>query len=214
MRPKPIVIYGAGGHGRETAQLLRDIIAVDARFVLKGFLDDDRSRHGARCGDLEILGGAEWLVASPDALVALGMGSPRAKCALVERLALAADRYPTLVHPSVLLGERVSLGPGSQLHAGCIATIDIEIEAYVTVNRRVDVSHDNRVERYATLAPSVSLTGKVRVGAGADLGARVTVIPGVSIGAWSVVGAGAVVIRDIPPHATAVGVPARVISDE
>jgi acetyltransferase-like isoleucine patch superfamily enzyme len=53
--------------------------------------------------------------------------------------------------------------------------------------------------------------GRVLVQDGAFLGAHVVVLPGVTIGTGAVIGAGAVVTRDIPPHAVAVGVPARVI---
>lgn len=43
------------------------------------------------------------------------------------------------------------------------------------------------------------------------IGANVTIIDGVTIGDGAVVGAGAVVVKDIPPYAVAVGVPAKVI---
>jgi acetyltransferase-like isoleucine patch superfamily enzyme len=46
---------------------------------------------------------------------------------------------------------------------------------------------------------------------GAWIGAGAAVLDGVRIGRGAVVGANAVVTRDVPPHAVAVGVPARVI---
>jgi acetyltransferase-like isoleucine patch superfamily enzyme len=42
------------------------------------------------------------------------------------------------------------------------------------------------------------------------IGANVTVLDGVHIGDGAVIGAGAVVVKDIPPYAIAVGVPAEV----
>jgi len=45
----------------------------------------------------------------------------------------------------------------------------------------------------------------------ASIGANATILPGVRIGRGAMVGAGAVVTRDVPPHATVVGNPARVI---
>lgn len=43
------------------------------------------------------------------------------------------------------------------------------------------------------------------------IGANVTVLDGVTIGNGAVIGAGAVVVKDIPPYAIAVGVPAKVV---
>lgn len=43
------------------------------------------------------------------------------------------------------------------------------------------------------------------------IGANVTIIDGATIGDGAVIGAGAVVVKDIPPYAVAVGVPAKVI---
>lgn len=51
----------------------------------------------------------------------------------------------------------------------------------------------------------------IRVGDGAWLGAGAKILDGVEVGAHAVVGAGAVVRESVPAHATAVGVPARIV---
>lgn len=51
----------------------------------------------------------------------------------------------------------------------------------------------------------------VRVGNGADIGVNAVLLPGVTVGEGAIVGAGAVVTRDIPAHAVAAGVPAKVL---
>ena len=120
--------------------------------------------------------------------------------------------FPVLIHPAVPRFARVSLGEGTQVHAGTILTVDATIGAFVILNRHVDISHDCRIDDYATLAPSVSLAGNVHIRVGADLGIRSSCIPSVHVGEWSRIGAGAVVVRDIPAGETAIGVPARVLS--
>jgi acetyltransferase EpsM len=58
------------------------------------------------------------------------------------------------------------------------------------------------------------LCGTVTVGSGCLICAGATIIPNLTIGADSIVGAGSTVIRDLPDRITAVGSPARIISQE
>jgi sugar O-acyltransferase (sialic acid O-acetyltransferase NeuD family) len=211
--PTSVVVYGTGGHGRETALLIASMIDAGAPWRLLGFLDDNVARHGDVIGALPVLGGAEFLAHRRGLIdVALGVGNPRARRALVERLRPMTRAFPVLIHPEVPRFDRVRVGEGVQIHAGTILTTDIVIGAHVILNRHVDVSHDCRLDDFATLAPAVTLAGNVHVAAGADLGARSTCIPGVTVGAWTTIGAGAVVTRDIPDGSTAVGVPARLLA--
>ena len=210
----PFVIYGAGGHGRETAYLVQTLINAGAPWQLVGFVDDDPARHGTMVGGLPVHGGMEYIVRhSGECLIALGIGNPALKRSIVERVNAYARGFPILVHPSVVLNDRITIHQGTQLHAGTIATVDITIGSFVTCNRRVDISHDCIIDDFATIAPAVTLTGAVHIGAGADIGAAATCIPAVRIGEGSIVGAGAVVTRDVPAHVTAVGVPARVVKE-
>jgi serine O-acetyltransferase len=58
----------------------------------------------------------------------------------------------------------------------------------------------------------VTLTDGVRLGGHVDIGAGAKIVRPVSIGDHANVGANAVVLEDVPAGATAVGVPARVLS--
>ncbi|MCC6244311.1 MAG: acetyltransferase [Gemmatimonadaceae bacterium] len=209
----PILIYGAGGHARETALLIDAMIEAGTPWTLRGFLSDDAAQHGRDIDGRRVLGNHTLLEQQPgEFLVALGIGDGRTRHALVERTRASARGFPVLMHPSVPRCARVSFGEGTQVHAGTILTVDAHVGAFVILNRRVDVSHDCVIGDFATLAPSVSLAGGVRIGVGAELGIRAACIPSVSVGDWARIGAGAVVVRDIPCGETAVGVPARCLS--
>lgn len=56
--------------------------------------------------------------------------------------------------------------------------------------------------------------GLPRIGGHVDIGAGAKILGGVVIGDHARIGANAVVVTDIPPGATAVGIPARVIEAE
>jgi acetyltransferase-like isoleucine patch superfamily enzyme len=51
----------------------------------------------------------------------------------------------------------------------------------------------------------------IRIEDGARIGAGATFLPDIAVGRGAVVGAGSMVTRDVPPGATVMGVPARVV---
>ena len=209
-----IVIYGAGGLGREVAQLLDDLNAQNPQWSVLGFLSDDATSHGRIVGDLPVLGGNEWVHARTTPIaIAMGVGGPALKRRLVERVRTPVASFPTLVHPSAVVGRRVDLAEGTIVCAASVITVDIRVGAFSTVNLCCTIGHDAVLGEYTTLAPSVNVSGNVTVGDGTDLGTGSKVIQGVSIGEWSIVGAGAVVSRNLPANVTAVGVPAKAIKE-
>jgi putative colanic acid biosynthesis acetyltransferase WcaB len=46
---------------------------------------------------------------------------------------------------------------------------------------------------------------------GVEVGANASILGGITVGTGARIGAGAVVLTNVPPHATAVGVPARIL---
>lgn len=47
---------------------------------------------------------------------------------------------------------------------------------------------------------------------GASIGSSVTILCGITIGEGAVIGAGSVVTKDVPPHTTVIGNPARILT--
>jgi UDP-perosamine 4-acetyltransferase len=74
------------------------------------------------------------------------------------------------------------------------------------------VSHGCILEEFVTIAPGAILCGDVRVEDDALIGAGAVILhTDITIGARAKVGAGAVVTQDVPPGATVVGNPARIV---
>jgi len=204
------VVVGCGGHGREVADVLRTCGAK-----VLGFLDDAPARAATAVGDLPVLGNLSWLEqAGAPISVGLGIGSSSIRKAVVERIRqMSCDvKFPTIIHPSAILGARVEIGEGTLIQAGCLLTCDITIGRFVVLNIGVGLSHDVQVADFATIGPRSHFTGATSCGASAEVGAGTLVIPGRSIGEAAITGAGAVVVRDILQRTKAVGVPAIPIS--
>lgn len=210
---KPLVVFGVGGFGREIHELLEDINEASGGWETVGFLDGNPQIQGTVVHGLPVLGGVDWLREHRGTAVALAVGSPVAKARLVHELRSSGAAFPTIVHPTAIIGRRVELGEGTIICAGTIVTTDARIGSFATVNINATIGHDVKICDLATIAPGVHVSGDVRIGEGADLGTGSTIIQGIQIGEWSVIGAGASVIRDVPANVTAVGVPAKVIRE-
>lgn len=212
MSRRPLVIVGAGGHGREVLDIVEALEARAPRFELLGFLDDRPRAPGASVRGLPVLGGVDWL-ATVDRrpLVVVAVGSSAARWRVTARLRAYGVEHPMLVHPTAQLTRGVSLAPGVVIAAGAILTTDIVLGAHTHVNVGATISHDARVEDFVTVGPGSHLAGSVQLGEGNDLGVGVVAVPGVEVGPWCIVGAGTVLVRQTPANVTVAGVPGRVI---
>lgn len=104
------------------------------------------------------------------------------------------------VAATVQLGDRCRVQNHVSLYDGVILEEEVFLgPSCVFTNVRYPRAHVSRKAELAT----------TRVGRGATIGANATVVCGVTIGAYAMVGAGAVVTHSLPPHALAVGTPAR-----
>lgn len=205
---RALVIVGTGGMGREAAAWIAD---VGREGDLLGFLDDDAASHGSQVAGLPVLGGTAWLQDRTEVEVVVAIGSPVVRSTLAARLVAAGVELTTVVHPSAVVGPRVTVGAGSIVCPAAMLSCDVVVGRAVIVNYGAMVGHDGVLGDACFVAPGVHLAGAVTVGPRTEIGIGASVIQGVRIGSDAVVGAGAVVIRDVPDGATVVGVPAKPI---
>jgi sugar O-acyltransferase (sialic acid O-acetyltransferase NeuD family) len=204
-----ILIWGAGGHARVAAEIVRLRGAT-----VSGFIDDvNLSRFGESfCGarvfrpeDLPSLRRAGTFYG----IVAVGDGA--ARCALATRLLAAGLQLPVAVHPRAVVASDSVLGAGTLVAAGAIVSVGASLGFGCIVNTGASVDHDCRIGDWVHICPGSHIAGVVNIGDRAFIGAGATVIDHVTIGAGSVIGAGAVVVSSIPESVVAYGTPARVV---
>ena len=100
------------------------------------------------------------------------------------------------------IGHWVRCSPGSHITSSCVLADRVFLGAGVrTVNDRELIWRE--AGREPELVPP-------RFERGAKVGSGSVVLAGVVIGENALIGAGSVVTRDVPPGATAYGVPARI----
>ena len=170
--------------------------------------------NGANINGIPVLGGINELNSVPQSIsVVLAIGNPVIKKKVLDCISNPVIDFPTLIHPSVMIGDkkRVSLGQGCIICAGTIITTNIEIGNFVILNLSCTVGHDTVIGDYAAFMPSVNISGEVEVGESVYVGTGAKIINQLKIGEGTIVGAGAVVAKSLPANCTVVGVPAKVI---
>lgn len=206
---KDILIIGAGGFGREVEMLINQINSQEKRWNLLGYLDDNLE-IGSRVGNLPILGSIEAINRFNDCFYVIAIANSKVKERIVNTIPTKL-RAAILIHPSVLKGQRVTIGEGSIICAGNIITEDIVIGNHVILNLSCTVGHDSIILNYCSFMPSVNISGEVKIEEGVFVGTGAKIINQVEIGRYSIIGAGAVVSKTIPSNCTAVGIPAKPI---
>lgn len=202
----PLLIYGAGGLGREVLSLVR---SYDT-FEVIGFLDDNVPKHTLING-IKVIGGRESLRSDSPVNLVLAFGDPVRKALVADKIAPARANYPVIVHPSVILQNEatIKIGAGSILCAGCILTTDIQLGNHVLINLNCTIGHDTRMGDFSSVMPGVNVAGEVEIGKSVLVGSGANIMNRVRIGDNSRVGMGSVVIHDVEAGITVVGVPAR-----
>lgn len=205
-----IVVIGAGGH----AKVVADAIVASGGTV-RGFVDPSVA-VGTSIAHGSVLGDDTWLATlpEPERVVVVGVGattSVAVRRRIVSSLHTVGASIVGCFHPSAVVSSLAIVDPSAQLLALSVINPSATIGAHAVVYSAAVVEHDCTVGAFAYLSPGAVLCGGARVDEGAFLGAAATVLPGIFVGAGSTVAAGAVVVNDVPPGATVVGVPARVI---
>jgi sugar O-acyltransferase (sialic acid O-acetyltransferase NeuD family) len=209
------LIIGAAGYAQEVAWSLRAQIDAGGAEAGPFVFFDDRVPPGPLPSGLGDVAGTLDEVArhaTPDAALVLGIGLPKVKRRVVDRLAATGLRWVTVVHPSALLGPNLRLDEGTYIGAGAIVTVNATIGRFVTVNLHCQVAHEDVLGDFVTLHPDVHLSGDVVIEEGCELGTGAIAIPGVRIGAWAILGAASVAVKSLAGGATYVGTPAREVT--
>lgn len=204
MTAQPLILYGAGGHGKVVwdaalSMGLRPDFVVDDDPHVTSFLGEPLLEAGQfrwrRFGRFHFV-------------VSIGDNEQRAR--IFARLMELGGTPVNLVHRGAVVSTLARLGRGNVVVAGAIINPGAVIADNCIINTAATVDHDCRIDAHVHLCPGVHLAGNVHVGQGTLIGTGASSIPGVSVGPGSIVGAGSVLVRNIPGQVVAYGMPAKV----
>jgi len=200
------VVYGAGGHGR----VVHNILSEGGVYHPVAFLDSNPELAGTTLLGLPVGDDLRRPLRDGVRAAVVGVGGNTARPEIARRLVDAGYELINAIHPRAYLSSGIKhFGNGVVVCAGAQVCTGCTIGDSVILNTGCIVDHECTICSNVHICPGARLAGRVRIGKGAFIGLGTSVIQNVTVGEHAVVGAGAVVVRDVPPHTTVKGVPAR-----
>ena len=214
---KDIIIFGAGGLGREVACLIKRINAESPEWNLLGFYDDGlemgtANEYGAVLGSVHDLATYDNEVA-----VAVAIGSPKAVKKIVSILSENKKLYfPNLISPDFNISDssNYSMGYGNIIQRNCTISCNVCIGNFNILNTGIGLGHDAKIGNYNSFMPAVKISGEVTIGDCNFFGVGSIVLQQLKVGNGIKLGAGSVLMRRAKDDNLYMGNPAKKISIE
>ncbi len=202
-----LLILGTGSG----AILVADLALQISGFHVAGFVEN---REPERCR-MELEGLAIIWVddvgeLAKDHLAVCGIDSTYRPC-FAEQVAKHGMSFATLIHPSVIISSKSSVGEGTSLSPGVIIAAHSRLGRHVFVNRGALIGHHTEIGDYAAIMPGANIAGHCIIGESTQVGMGALVREHVAIGKQSIVAMGAVVTKDVPDNVQVAGAPARIV---
>ena len=209
---KGLLIAGASGHGK----VIADIAVKLKQYEKILFLDDDRSIHEIMgfpvihtiMSDKKLF--AQWF-GDLDIEVVIAIGNSQIRMRKQQMFEEAGIQIATLIHPSAVIGQDVTIGAGTVIMANAVVNSASRIGKGCIINTAASVDHDNQIEDYVHVSVGSHLAGTVFVGRHTWIGAGAVVSNNLKLCEECTIGAGAVVVKDILQKGIYIGVPARLM---
>ena len=204
---KDLVIYGAGGLGREILSLIRRDYADEWQVV--GFIVDCSDRP-------DMVEGVP--VFSPEYLktaglaVVFGFADTHQKNKRLTQLECCNNlSFPNILSRQAIVSPDAKLGKGVVVTDFCNISTKATIGDAVFINMGTLIGHDVVIERACSIMPQCAVSGFVKVGQETFIGAHSFIMQGKNIGKDVTIAAGSVVCRDVDDGGIAMGNPAKVL---
>jgi sugar O-acyltransferase (sialic acid O-acetyltransferase NeuD family) len=204
-----LVIYGAGGFGREVMDAARRINERHARWEGIAFLDDRVTEPTIYGAEVLSLSHAVERFGNTRLEAVIATGEPYVRKALREKLEAANVRMATLIDDATVVSPSSEISAGAVILCGCYVSSGAKLGANVAVVAGSLIGHDTVIGDDTVISGHVNIGGCSTIGSLSYVGMGVQVKDQTKIGSSSIVGMGSIVCKDIPDDVVALGNPCR-----
>lgn len=201
---KDLYIIGAGGSGREVAEIVKDINKINPEYKIIGFVDDNQELWGTRINDIDVLGGSDFLLSlakEKKCYTTISIADCQVKEMIVNTLGDSVE-WVNIIHPSANMFSFVKLGVGVIIEPFVCIGPNAKIGNHVFINTKTNIGHDSVIGDFSSLMCMCDITGNVNLEEKVYVASSVSVVPGITIGESAKLGAGSLILKDVKPNVT------------
>lgn len=207
---KNIVIYGAGGFGREVYDTISKNNEINGMCKVKGFIDDGVPK-GTILNGLSVIGGEYVLEDLDDSFdIVLAISNPEIRKRIFDKYSSAFE-FRSIIHPSTEISKYAQIGKGCIIQAFCIVAANSTICDSVIMNAHSGVGHDAIINSHVSIMSYCDVAGNAEVGSMTFIGTGSRILPNIHVSERSYVCAGTVVMKNIMSPSKVIGNPGRII---
>ena len=209
---KNIVLIGGGNQSHYTI----DIIEKEGKYNIIGIIDSVHDIGSDRFG-YKVIGRQEnisQIIKEYDVEGGvISIGDNWSRYYVYNQIKeLAPDlEFVNAIHPSIVIGNNVTLGKGIVAMAGCIFNPKSFIGNFTFFATGAQVEHDNYIDDFSSISAGSITGGYVKLGKYSAVTLGVTIMDRVEIGENTVIGSGSLVTKSFPSDVLAYGNPAKII---
>lgn len=207
-----IVLFGGGNQAHYTI----DIIEKEGKYNIVGIIDSIKD-IGSICFGYPILGRQEDIVDIISkhniygGIISVGDNWSRYDIHNQIKKLSPKFQFVNAIHPSVIIGNNVTIGVGVVAMAGCIFNPQSKIGDFTFFATGAQIEHDCTIHEFASVSAGSIMGGYVELGRFSAITLGVTLLDRIKIGENTVVGAGSLVLKSLPSNVLAYGNPANII---
>jgi acetyltransferase EpsM len=212
--PRDLIIYGAGGFGREIASMCDPGNTgtsgchggpYQPPWRVAAFIDDTSGTRGQSIYGVPCLGSYDEAVPSfsgKEVWCHIAIGDNEGRKKIAERIKKVSWKPATVIHNTAYVSRETEVGEGSFFGPYVTVSPKSVIGKYVLLNTRSSIGHHATLGDFSQISLNASVLGYGHVGKGAMIGAHAVVMSNVTVGAWATVAIGTPILRDVKPGHT------------
>jgi sugar O-acyltransferase (sialic acid O-acetyltransferase NeuD family) len=206
---KKLIIIGAGGAGREAADIFfRLKMQSNLNIELIGYLDDNQNLLGREINSVKVIGSNAW-IPNEDEYFVCAIANRTIRKKIIDNFQIKNANFINLIDPSSIISNSATIGIGNIIYPYTIISSNVNVGNYNIINMHSILGHDAKIGDNNIISSFCDVTGFAEIGNSTFLGSHVSVHPKIKIGSECQIGIGSIVITDVKDGKKVFGYPAK-----